>query len=288
MGFILCKVTELKNMNGQFTQIQTRILLDKRLTPRDITVLLFLQARAGTNGYCWWSYSKISEQLGISRMTAIRAIKKLVSLNYVVKEAGFVEKEKEIDGKKTHEITDEQSANTYYINNNPDAGVVTTVLPQKRYKQYQECYPGVVTNLDSEIYKGFEKNARACACTRENKNCTSNEQIKQKTESGNLPGQMPDDNHQINCPFSYDEIRRLHEFRENFKNAFKKDISMFAKIFKISSGGLLIFVRFFGFVDDDTKLNIIEEMKKTVNNYVTNVPNNTHFENEMDFLDYDN
>lgn len=221
-------------MNGQFTVIQNKVFDDIRLKSIDFTILAVLQSMMGVNGYCFPSYNYIADKAHCSRRTAISSMHRLVLLGYVIKERGTVGE------------TSEQSSNRYYINNNPNAGKNdadggANFAPRTEKRGVQNLHSGVVQKLHPEQYKFFEKNAGARACTRENENCTPNEQIEQKTESGNLPEQMPDDNHQINCPFSDDEIRRLREFDVFCKKTFKKDLDFLGTIFKRKSSYAICF-----------------------------------------------
>ena len=226
---------------GQFTQIQTKVITDKRLLSRDIRVLALIQSMAGKDGYCWPSYKRISEELDISRQTAITAIKKLCDLNYLVKQDGYVFKEIEENGRKFVTQTSEQSSNTYYVNNNPDAGQEKKFIPSKRFENAQKFLStklstGVkkldsppVQKLDSDIYKFMKKKcARMCA--------------REKTESSVALDATQDSSFKVvNCPYSSDEIRRLREVREDFKNAFQKDIAILGDFLKTKAHTAICF-----------------------------------------------
>ena len=98
-------------MMPQFTQIQLRVLKDKRVKPRMRDVMMLLQSMMNEQGVCWPSFNYIADSLGISRRTVINIINQLVKLNYVIKM------------KRTIEGTNEQTSNYYAINNNYDAGL---------------------------------------------------------------------------------------------------------------------------------------------------------------------
>lgn len=217
-------------MNGQFAQIQTKALFDKRLKSRDRDVILLLQSMSGVNGYCWPSYNHIADKLGISRKTAIEAIKKLENLNYIVKV------ERTIDG------TNEQTSNKYYVNNNPDAGiedkkttkktseVVKQDTPPNNESVVQNLHHPPVQNLHPEKEKFFEKNARACARTREGSTDTPKGDI----ESGLMPEAKPD-NSLFSVPYiksSEEEIRLCKQVSAEWKRAFNKSLWTFGEILK--------------------------------------------------------
>lgn len=98
-------------MIPQFTQIQLRVLKDRRVSPRMRDVMGLLQSMMNEQGVCWPSFNYIADSLGISRRTVINIINRLVELNYVIKM------------KRTIEGTNEQTSNYYAINNNYDAGL---------------------------------------------------------------------------------------------------------------------------------------------------------------------
>ena len=261
-------------MTGQFTVIQNRVFDDTRLKSIDFTILAVLQSMMGVNGYCFPSYNYIADKAHCSRRTAISSMHRLVLMGYVVKERGVVGD------------SNEQSSNRYYINNNPDAGRGANNAPINDKSGVQKLHSDVVQKLHPEQNKFFEKNARVCAHTRESEICTPKSE-QQQSESGSLPDATPDKSKKsINCPYSSDEIRRLREFNSFCLSAFQKNVFDFAKIFKISNSGL-IFIRFFNFVNGETKANLILQAKKTIDKYITIVDANTFFEQEMEFIDYD-
>ncbi|MGN1091437.1 MAG: helix-turn-helix domain-containing protein [Alphaproteobacteria bacterium] len=216
-------------MNGQFTVIQNKIFQDKRLSTIDFSVLAVLQSMMGVNGYCWPSYEHLASLAHCSRSSAIRSIRKLEMLNYIVKLKGTVGD------------TNEQSSNRYYINNNPDAGNVSlndkktqkgsaTGTPRNEESGVSDLHPEVVSDLHPEKDKFFEKNARACARTREGENDTPND----KTESGSLPVAEPDSLQNVNCPKSSEDedIRLWREVNDEWKRAFKKSLWIFGEVVK--------------------------------------------------------
>lgn len=85
-----------------------RALNDKNLNATDFRILSRIQAMCLKNGYCWPSYEFLGQALSVSRRTAIRSIKRLVELNYLVK------------GKGTFPTSMKQGANRYFVNNNPE------------------------------------------------------------------------------------------------------------------------------------------------------------------------
>ena len=95
-------------MFGRFDILPKRAKRDKRLVLSDIIVLATLQERSGEKGYCWPAYERIAEDCGISRITAIRSVKRLVEYGYLVK------------SKRTIGDTDEQTSNTYFIKFDPE------------------------------------------------------------------------------------------------------------------------------------------------------------------------
>ena len=137
-------------MSGQFTICQTKILADKRVSNTMFRVLMLLQSMMGVNGYCWPSYKYISEILGISERTAIRAIKELVNIGYVCKVKGTVGN------------TQEQSSNHYYINNNPDAGL-TGVTNGADFGVTKMSLRRTDKNVTPNNINIFKKNVRAYA-----------------------------------------------------------------------------------------------------------------------------
>lgn len=218
-------------MEGQFTQIQTKALFDTRLKSRDRDVMLLLQSMSGIKGFCWPSYNHIADKLGISRKTAIEAIKKLEKLNYIVKV------ERTIDG------TLEQTTNKYFVNNNPDAGevqkqnkntpeVVKSDTPQNNSEVVQNLHHPLVQNLHPEKEKFFEKNARVCARTRESENDTTSEV---ETESGLMPEAKPDNSSNVNCancPVNDEDIRLCANVNAEWKKAFNKSLWNFGDFVK--------------------------------------------------------
>lgn len=85
-----------------------RALNDRNLNATDFRVLSKMQTMCLKNGYCWPSYEFLGQSLGLSRRTAIRSVKRLVELKYLVK------------GKGTFPTSMKQGANRYFVNNNPD------------------------------------------------------------------------------------------------------------------------------------------------------------------------
>ena len=222
-------------MEGQFTIIQNKALLDERLSAIDKVILLNLQSMMGVNGYCWPSYNYLAEKANCSRRSVIRSMKRLVYYNYVRKTTGTVGE------------TNEQSSNRYYINNNPDAGIVTEKTkkdasgvsdetPRKNERGVTQCHSDVVTQCHPEKDKFFEKNACACARTREGENDTPND----KTESGLSPVAQPDDLQNVNCPISSEDedVRLWRDINAEWKKAFNKSLSNFGEVSKHNNGYL--------------------------------------------------
>lgn len=94
----------------QFITILTKAAFDKRIPVSAKMVLQALQYHTGVHGYCWPSYERIAEEIGLSRKTVITMMKKLEFYGYVIKEKG------------TKTGTNKQSSNRYYLNMNPTAG----------------------------------------------------------------------------------------------------------------------------------------------------------------------
>ena len=254
-------------MNGQFTVIQNRVFDDIRLKSIDFTILAVLQSMMGVNGYCFPSYNYIADKAHCSRRTAISSMHRLVLIGYVVKEKGVVGD------------SNEQSSNRYYINNNPDAGRGANIAPRNEKRGVQNLHSGVVQNLHPEQDKFFKKNARACACTREDENCTP--KAEQQSESGLLPGATPDNSQKIvNCPYSEEEIRRLREVREDFKNAFQKDIAVLGYFFKTSQ---LENISFHPVRIEENNKELRDFIKKQAFNFVC-----TGYFNDEKVFNYDN
>ena len=85
-----------------------KALNDKKLNATDFRILSKIQTMSLKNGYCWPSYEFLGLSLGLSRRTAIRSVKRLTELGYLVK------------GKGTFPTSFKQGANRYFVNNNPE------------------------------------------------------------------------------------------------------------------------------------------------------------------------
>lgn len=81
---------------------------DHRLQPVDKAIIMFLFTLCGTKGYCWPSYETIAKNAGISRRYAIKRMKYLEDVGYVLRSKG------------TRKTSNVQSSNKYFINNNPE------------------------------------------------------------------------------------------------------------------------------------------------------------------------
>ena len=110
-------------MLGQYTTVPNVIFTDRRLKRSCIIVYGVLQGHAGTDGRIFPSYETIALEGGISRITAIRAVKQLKMFGYVAVRKG------------TFKGTKKQASNYYYLNPNP------AVLKLKNNVDKSASYP---------------------------------------------------------------------------------------------------------------------------------------------------
>lgn len=113
-------------MFGQFTSIPNALFLDKNLPRSCIIVYGVLQSRAGKNGQIYPSYKTIADDAGISRKTAITAVKSLIKYGYIAKEVRF---------------SDDRgcmTSNFYYLNPNPTMFGLKNVDKSSSYPQTSE------------------------------------------------------------------------------------------------------------------------------------------------------
>lgn len=85
----------------RYAIVPAAALLDKRLNPRDITVLCALGQHTDKHGWCKPSYARIGKMLGVSRQSVSKSVARL-------QEAGYVETRKRIDpdtGSQTSNLT---------------------------------------------------------------------------------------------------------------------------------------------------------------------------------------
>lgn len=75
---------------SRFGQIPMTALLDKRLTPRDITVIAALGIYTDKHGWCHPSYTTVGAILGISRQAVQRSVQNL-------ERAGYLERQHRVD-----------------------------------------------------------------------------------------------------------------------------------------------------------------------------------------------
>lgn len=68
---------------SRFGQIPMAALLDKRLTPRDITVIAALGTYTDKHGWCYPSYSNVGKMLGVSRQAVQRSVANLERAGYI-------------------------------------------------------------------------------------------------------------------------------------------------------------------------------------------------------------
>ena len=94
-------------MLGQYTTVPNIIFSDNRLQRSCIIVFGVLQSHAGIDGRIYPSYDTIAQEGGISRRTAIRAVKQLEFFGYIAVEKG------------TFKGSNKQASNYYYLNPNP-------------------------------------------------------------------------------------------------------------------------------------------------------------------------
>lgn len=95
---------------GQFTVIQTKTLYSNNLSPMCKVILTVIQSHANIDGYCFPSYERIANEAGCCRKSAINYVNKLIKEGYLCKVKGVVPG------------STEQSANCYWVNNNPVRG----------------------------------------------------------------------------------------------------------------------------------------------------------------------
>ena len=62
-------------------------VFDAEITQQEKLTLLYLLRCSDHNGICYPSYEKICEKCNMSRPTAIKSIKKLIELGYIIKES---------------------------------------------------------------------------------------------------------------------------------------------------------------------------------------------------------
>lgn len=150
-------------MPNPFSIIPQKVLRNKDLKDNELRMLCVLATYINEDLVCYPSYSTLAESCGVTKLTAIRTVAKLVKLGFVRKMPA-----KREDGG--------HGSNVYYINYNPDTPSITddtnpsitddTTLVSPAIladTTYPELYP-------EELYinpKGFEKSARKRARIRE-------------------------------------------------------------------------------------------------------------------------
>ena len=113
-------------MLGQFTTIPNVLFLDNKISRSAVIVYGVLQSHAGVNGKIYPSYETIAREGGISRRTAIYAVKELEQSGYLAKEKG------------TFKGTNKQASNYYYLNQNPSIFQKKPVDNSDSYSQPSE------------------------------------------------------------------------------------------------------------------------------------------------------
>lgn len=71
-------------MAGRISIIPTYAMNDKRLTFTDVRVLSMLGSYTDRNGWCYPSQQTIADDMGVSRMTVSRCIKKLCKYGHIL------------------------------------------------------------------------------------------------------------------------------------------------------------------------------------------------------------
>ncbi|MCP4453067.1 MAG: helix-turn-helix domain-containing protein [Planctomycetes bacterium] len=86
-GYVIPK-RDASRIKGHHLTASKALIRDTKFTPTERLILIYLTDMLMDNELCWPSLDRIAEETGLTRSTAIRAIRSLVESEAVIKESG--------------------------------------------------------------------------------------------------------------------------------------------------------------------------------------------------------